>query len=350
MSKYDKIAEMLKRRILNEDYAMNRLPGARKLAKETGVSYMTARQAIQKLFTDEVITQQDNGRFVVNRRNPPSKKEFKIAFLIHQSQSAYNVWEQAVRQAARKNYVSFRCVYFSHDDDPVITEVISGDFDLVFLSHSTMMTTHPFILDLVRRNKDKVVTLFHDLTSDGIRCLDGPEPSAAGKLVDKLYELGHRKFATYQLSSLNNSSCEKVANWEKHVAKYKLKSKRFEFQKDYSYEYLLVPAYRGASRIFAGKKIPSAVFCHSLELAIGLIRYCYDNGVKVGKDISICSFGQPEMARTFIPSITIIDRPNPLPQAEAILEDFISGDNSRLLYRPEDGDLIIGESTGPAPA
>ena len=83
---------------------------------------------------------------------------------------------------------------------------------------------------------------------------------------------------------------------------------------------------------------------------MGLIRYCHDNKIKVGEDISVCSFGQPEMARTFIPSITIIDRPNPFPQAEAIIEDFISGDNSRLLYRPDDGDLIIGESTGPAPA
>ncbi len=346
MSKYEKIAEMLKRRILNDDYVINRLPGARKLAKETGVSYMTARQALQKLETDKVIVLHENGRFVVNRRSLGHSRKLKIAYLAHQKQSVYNVWEQAVRMAARKRNMNFRCVYYSHNEDPLITEVLSGDFDLVFINHDTLLNNHDFVHKLVIKNRNKLVTMFHDLTASGVRCLDGPEPVSVSKLIDYLYESGHRRFASYYCKNLTQSLSEKIFYWERYLQKYQLHSQRFEFSPKYPNEYLIVPALREASMLFAGEEIPTAIFCPSLELAMGVLRYCHDNGIVPGRDVSVCSFGQPEMAATFIPSITIIDRPNPLPQVEAIIDDFIAGNNSRLIYRPDDGKLIIGESTG----
>lgn len=347
MSKYEKIAGMLKRRILNDDYVINRLPGARKLAEETGVSYMTARQALQKLESDKVIILHENGRFVVNRKSLGRNRKLKIAYLGHQRQSAYNVWEQAVRMAARKCNMNFRCVYYSHNEDPLITEVVSGDFDLVFISYDGLMNDHDFIYNLILKNRAKVVTLFQDLTASGVRCLDGPEPISVSKLIDYLYDAGHRSFASYHRNTRSRSQDEKIFNWESYLQKYHLDSQRFEFSSRFPEEYLIVPALREASMLFAGEETPTAVFCPSLELAMGVLRYCHDNGIVPGRDISVCSFGQPEMAATFIPSITIIDRPDPLPQVEAIIDDFVAGNNSRLIYRPDDGKLIIGESTGP---
>ena len=45
--KYVQIAEQLKRRIENGDYNFCAMPGVPKLAAEIGVSYLTARQAVQ---------------------------------------------------------------------------------------------------------------------------------------------------------------------------------------------------------------------------------------------------------------------------------------------------------------
>ena len=70
------------------------------------------------------------------------------------------------------------------------------------------------------------------------------------------------------------------------------------------------------------------------------------------EDISVSSFGNPEKAMLSVPSITIVDRPDPKPELRAIFEFFLGlgGDPSRLMYRPEGyNSLRLGESTGKAP-
>lgn len=72
--------------------------------------------------------------------------------------------------AAESCGVFFRQVYYTHDDDPVIAEVLSGDFDLIFFKHNIL--GNPFCRNLVLKHRDKVVSLFQDLTEYGVRCLD----------------------------------------------------------------------------------------------------------------------------------------------------------------------------------
>ena len=50
-----------------------------------------------------------------------------------------------------------------------------------------------------------------------------------------------------------------------------------------------------------------------------------------------------------IPSLTIVNRPDPTPEIIEIFEYYLGlgGDAARLMYRPENYDsLLIGESTG----
>jgi hypothetical protein len=96
----------------------------------------------------------------------------------------------------------------------------------------------------------------------------------------------------------------------------------------------------------------TAIFCTAMEGAQGIIRSCHEHRVHVPGDISVCSFGNPEKAMLSIPSITIVDRPDPKPELRAIFELFLglSGDTDRLMYRPEGyNSLRLGESTGKAP-
>jgi hypothetical protein len=54
-----------------------------------------------------------------------------------------------------------------------------------------------------------------------------------------------------------------------------------------------------------------------------------------------------------IPTITIVDRPDPKPELRAIFELFLGlgGNTSQLMYRPKGyNSLRLGESTGKAPA
>ncbi len=347
MSKYCEIAELIKRRIRQEDYTATHFPGIRKLAEDTGVSYLTARQAVLKLTADGVLLQKENGYFSVNPQWNRDKAAFKVAFLTHHRASDYYVWENAVMAAAGRLGVFFRQVYYTHDDDPVIAEVLSSDFDLIFFKHNIMQ--NPFCRNLVLRHREKVVSLFQDLTEFGVRCFDGAPPDDAARLVDHLYELGHRKFATVKVAGDSNSGTSKIAAWERRLRQYGLKNTAFEVNCPHS-SYTLIPAYEQAGRIVDAENRPTAIFCTALELAIGLNRYCHDRGLVVGRDLSVCSFGQPEMARMQLPSITVIDRPPPTDVAEEIIRDAMNSDGgepAKLMYRTGVGNLIIGESTGP---
>ena len=114
--------------------------------------------------------------------------------------------------------------------------------------------------------------------------------------------------------------------------------------------YTLIPAHERAARIVDASPRPSAVFCTALELAIGLNRYCHEQGITGGRELPICSFGQPEMARMQVPSITATDRPPPVEVAEEMIRDVMDsgvGEPVKLMYRAGVGNLIVGESTGP---
>ena len=45
-AKYTEVMSVIERRIRAGDYLLSSIPGERKIAEETGVSYMTARRAV----------------------------------------------------------------------------------------------------------------------------------------------------------------------------------------------------------------------------------------------------------------------------------------------------------------
>jgi DNA-binding LacI/PurR family transcriptional regulator len=283
----------------------------------------------------------------VNPKHEKVSRNLKVAYLFLQSFTEYFLWGNAIKKAVEKYGGSCREIGFSHQDDPVISEVFKGDFDIIFIRYN--LSCPSFVKDLVLRNKDRVVTLFEDLTTLGVRCFDGPPNDSIDNLVEYLYELGHRCFASYSQEPKSESNSARMNYWTQAVAGKNLPCENVVFHLEANTD-IHIPAYEGADKILKRKGLlPTAVFCATVATAISLIRRCYDLGFNVGHDISVVSFAQPEMAKMHIPSITVVDRPSPEPEAEAVIRDFLekgSQKQNRLMYRPEKAGLIIGESTG----
>ena len=64
-AKYLQITESIKRQIRNGDYLIEKVPSERKLADSFGVSYMTARRAVQQLIEDSFFLRCENGRLAI---------------------------------------------------------------------------------------------------------------------------------------------------------------------------------------------------------------------------------------------------------------------------------------------
>ena len=109
-------------------------------------------------------------------------------------------------------------------------------------------------------------------------------------------------------------------------------------------------SYRHSADVLAASPPPTALFCSSVDIAIGVIRYCHDHNIRTGAELGVCSMGKPELARMYIPSMTTIDRPSPVNEAKAIISDLLENgaeNPSRLMFRPDSGRLLPGESTSP---
>ncbi len=65
-TKYHEVMDIIWRRIEAGDYLLNDLPGERKLAADTGVSYMTARKAVLAMIEEGKLAREANGKLYVD--------------------------------------------------------------------------------------------------------------------------------------------------------------------------------------------------------------------------------------------------------------------------------------------
>ena len=250
-----------------------------------------------------------------------------------------------MQQVADKFNCGFRVINYSHDDDPIIFDALDGDFDLVFLQFHR---NDPLFLEKLKKKRDRLVTLFHDLTSYGIRCLDGPSPRRISTLMDYLYQLGHRNIDCFSSEPDSPTADQRIAEWRRNIKRLGCRGELHNHPVR-PFEPSITRAYESMNELIDRKQFnASAIFTLTVESAMGIMRSCYEHAIAVPRDISLCSFGNPERAAMMIPSLTIVNRPDPTPEIIEVFEYYLGlgGDAARLMYRPENYDsLLIGEST-----
>src|SRR5437867_4469866 len=98
---YKRVADTLRKRILDGNYAIRPIPSERQLAEEFGVNYMTVRRGIQVLEKGQLLVRQPNGRMQVKHNQHGGKEHLNFAFLMPTLAShALEVWRAAIERAA----------------------------------------------------------------------------------------------------------------------------------------------------------------------------------------------------------------------------------------------------------
>lgn len=348
--KYVQIAEVLQRRIAHGDYLSGALPGAPKLMQEFGISYMTTRQAMQKLIDDGTVIRAANGRLEVPGALGDSPK-LRVAYLHHSAIALSDKWRNAIAGAACKYGCSYQDIPFRYSEDAVVYETLDQDFDMIFFNISPL---HPLLLEKLRRRSDRMISLFNDLTCYGIRCFDGINIEAIGHLVKFLHQRGCRRIDFFTVEPNLNRPSARQLPWERALTKYGCTGMVWD-DRTTPPEPSLVHAIHYADRLVRAGKLDGAdaIFCTTVEATRGLIRALRNHGIRVPEDIAVVSFGSPEQARVHTPSITIVNTPDLMPLVSKIYEHYlgITPAPERLYYRFELEDLSpeevlwIGEST-----
>lgn len=130
---------------------------------------------------------------------------------------------------------------------------------------------------------------------------------AAYEGVSWFFKNGHKSVAFLGSKVKYSSGVERELGYRKAVMDYGGKvDEELIILEDYSYP----GGKRMAKRLLSIKhKIPSAVFCISDSIAIGVISELIENGVNIPQNISVMGFDDTSVAKVYCPPISTISQP-----------------------------------------
>lgn len=348
-AKYTAVMTVIERRIREGDYLLNDIPGERKIAEETGVSYMTARRAVLGLLDQKVLIRRPTGGLDVHPNYAKLTKPATAVLLYPAYPSTYLTQLRGlVSDFAQRKGLGLRPAQFIHWDETTVLEAVEqakGTF---------VIPSGPEIPERLREpfRNGKVVILDGDFTAEGLPSIRLFADACIEQVLEHLYRLGHRRVDCMNTQNRNPETDRRIDIWERWLERRGLSGKLWDEPAPVFTDPTVI-AYRLMSRLIDRDKIEAtAIVGTTCPAAIGAMRACYERGLKVGKDLSICSVNIEPPAEFFCPSITGLNTPD----LSGVLDDCFDWFAARgpwrgsKLMEPARSSLFEGESTGKPPS
>lgn len=349
-SKYIVTSDRLAHRIKNGDYHLNGIPSERQIALDVGVSYMTARKAIEKLIHEKLLIRLPNGRLDIQtlENGKPKHIQSQVALLIPSwNSSETNNWHIALSRLAPELNFSLRLVYYLHADDPVIKNTLSR-FDLTFfIPHDPMPEA---IIQDLKENGNPLVIICNDWSQYGIPSIQNYTPVFTQKMLDHLDSLGHKKIDCLNVQPGEKIISERISQWRIWIDAHNYSGDLHNYPVQ-NYSVPLQKAYLVIDSLIKEKKLKcDALLCITEAAAIGAMKAMVDNGICPGVDIGLCLADSGFQAEFLIPGVTSLSRADPLPFLKTCIKCFQNSKRQwegQLLLQPTNLKVIPRQSTVP---
>jgi DNA-binding LacI/PurR family transcriptional regulator len=345
-NKYNDVMSVIKQRIRAGDYFVDSIPGERRLAEEAGVSYMTARRAVQQLLEDKVLIRQTSGSLEVHPDYSKRVNPAEVVLLYPAYPSSYLTQLRVlVAEAAARRNLSLRPVQFVHWEEQVLVDVVAQAKGTIVIPFGPIIP--PRLLNHFIENK--VVILDGDFTSQGLPSIRLFSDGCIERVLDHLWQLGHRRIDCINTQNRNGEIDRRVGIWERWLVGRDCQGELHDdpapvFTDPTIFAYQLMSTLIDKGQLDAGAYI--ATTCPA---AIGAIRACYERDIDVGTAVSICAVNLEPPAEFFCPSITGLNTPDLSADLGKCFEWFASDKpqwREPMLLEPKDSILFEGESSG----
>lgn len=274
---------------------------------------------------------------VINNSKPVSK-EVKIKVLQAIDELGYKPNEIARSLVTKKS--NLIGIIVTDIGNSYIAQMIRGieeigrmyNYDIILTSSYGIIETENKFVDLLRTKQVEGIILISEIVNEEIienlesfsipymylnkYYIDPKLPTvsinneeASFKMTEYVMELGHENI----LYLTANENCE--TSLERYKIKgYREAIEKLEHGKEFIYSasgFNIEDGYNEGEEVlkFIKKNNITAVFCSQDQLAIGLINYFYDNGIRVPEDISVCGYGDTKIASTYRPMLTTVKEP-----------------------------------------
>jgi DNA-binding LacI/PurR family transcriptional regulator len=347
-TKHTEIAKLIKHRIDSGEWLDGQLPGERALAAQIGVSYMTARKAIRNLLADRTLVRLDNGRLQAPTPEKLRKAEKTFAFVAPAFES---ISIERIRLAIEKQVGLIRGALhvssYKQWHDAELMGVFDGDWDGIFVL-LPVEGIERLLLDRLQANRHRVVSLYRDMSEHSIVSLDNSVPGWASMLVEHLSGNGHQRVDCFNTQP-GNLIKGRLAGWLSGITENNLQGHMHNYPVE-PFENSVLAAYHKAHVLLKQKQLSNAVFCTTINEALGLARAGYELGYELGKDLQYCTWCNGCDSALAIPSITTLTLPDYDPFVRQAIHWLEAGDDvlgGELFISPEQlPEICHRESTG----
>lgn len=346
-TKYHDVMDIIWRRIEAGDYLLNDLPGERKLAADTGVSYMTARKAVLAMIKEGMLARTANGKLYVDPTYRRSKSRLDVVFLYPAYPSDHlNQCRLLVTDVANQYDVAIRPVQYVHWDDPIVWDALAGADGVLLIPSTESVPAH--VIERFSGSVGRLVVFDGEMTQHDIPSIRLYPSAHIEALFEHVYRLGHRQIDFLNSQGHNEEIDRRVEQWQEWSVRHDVQSKIWD-EPAPPYTDPTPYAYRLAKRLlrsWSSKSGPTALMCASQPAAIAAMRACYEQGLIVGQDLSIAAINTVN-GRYLCPSLTGLELPDIAPLMERVFDAFShpSGEwKGPVLLEPESPVLFEGES------
>jgi DNA-binding LacI/PurR family transcriptional regulator len=349
MPNYKHIASLLENRIRHGDYFLKEVPTQRELADEMSASPMTVRKAFSHLMEKGLLVQQTNKRLTVSAKSCSSRKQTRIALLGTPYPDPYQEqWHLWLSQIAGEKNFFVRMIGYCHWDDTVILDTLEG-FDGVFL-YPLPEEIPEHLIEQIKRMGKPVVVFGRDTSFHGIPSLRLTTPEMVRRLLEHVGSLGHKRVHCLNTQPVETVIQNRIEQWQLWLAAHGCEGKLIN-EPVKAFSSAIQQGYLTVKRLLdAGERLDSALFCTTSESAVGAMRAIQDHGLKVGKDISVCSAEDDAGRAPYLAvSLTSLKDRDPKPYLSVCLDWMLRGGKNwigPLMVQPEDAIVFAGESTG----
>jgi LacI family transcriptional regulator, repressor for deo operon, udp, cdd, tsx, nupC, and nupG len=187
------------------------------------------------------------------------------------------------------------------------------------------------------------------INQPGIASVSLDNFNGSKQMAEHLLSLGHSEFALIigpRSSPLNHARLDGFHAAFTNVAKGRRSVKTIEG--DFGIESGAI----AARKILASQSLPTAIYCLSDEMALGVIHVLHEAGIDVPGQISVAGFDNTTYAAYSVPPLTTIAQPTWKigETAMKMLLDLVEQRDRKRDQIVLGGELIIRQSTGPARA
>jgi DNA-binding LacI/PurR family transcriptional regulator len=306
-SKYLQVRNGLRAALFNGEFeAGSFLPGERLLSERFGVSYMTARRAIETL-VEEGLCQRSGKRTMVAEDALRLVSSPRLNLLCAVLNTFSEPLLKAAETMARKNGWITQLMIIHGPNDPLCVRAISsGEPCILLLPEDALIKGK--IGHALSEPHGPVVLVGNRPFKDSVPWVKADDHAGMQLAIRHLRQLGHRSLLFVHGVDKHQGLTDSLKAW---------KINRDEKNPGH----ILIPLCVGAKAdqdrprvarqaikdYLAGHEPPSAIICGNDELAVGVLHGLRDLGIEIPRDVSLMSIGDTVLAKYCVPSLSVVD-------------------------------------------